>query len=312
MDFLFKSLILLNLGISYTVFANELTNQSTHKIETSLIKPKQEKILRYGKLMVRFSSGSGIYGITSDRSYLPINEDAKPVSFETDFFIGRCVIRIKDAVGASETAYFNGKSRKFSIQIEGRFKKKISSNQVLFGATFSRKLRLPYFSNMILSFMSKVDPSLRYSLNSDAPWVMSPLISGAERMSVRETKPQGVEPWVYGGDKRIEDREDTYTLIAEKVERTTWNYIKRRKYFSKEKNRVKTFFEPRNLYSFDFLSSRIDWNTFKATFGMIDKKIIPYLNGQPFKLEARVMNEKGEVQGILWSFDFIHDDLLKK
>ena len=46
-----------------------------------------------------------------------LNDDAHPVEFETPWFKGRTVIRIKGAEGAMETKYFDGKKRLFSFQV---------------------------------------------------------------------------------------------------------------------------------------------------------------------------------------------------
>ena len=46
-----------------------------------------------------------------------LNDDSNPLEFETPWFKGRTVVRIKGAEGAMETNYFDGKKRLFSFQV---------------------------------------------------------------------------------------------------------------------------------------------------------------------------------------------------
>ena len=50
------------------------------------------------------------------------------------------VIRVKNAVNAPETTYWKGKARKFSIQVQGRFKKRLCANNVRTGSYFNKRI----------------------------------------------------------------------------------------------------------------------------------------------------------------------------
>lgn len=57
-----------------------------------------------------------------------VNDTHRPHEIDTEHFTGRVLVRILDAPGAKEgqegREYFKDRSRKFCIQIEGRFKKR--------------------------------------------------------------------------------------------------------------------------------------------------------------------------------------------
>ena len=82
-----------------------------------------------------------------------LNDDYHPVDFETPFFKGRMVMRIKDAIGAPATPYFEGKRRLFSIQVEGRFKERLRTDRVLFGSSFKHKISMPRGASVAMSIL---------------------------------------------------------------------------------------------------------------------------------------------------------------
>lgn len=66
-----------------------------------------------------------------------VNDSHRPHEIATEHFVGRVFVRILDAPGARQgeegREYFRDRSRKFCIQIEGRFTKPWNANEVLFG-----------------------------------------------------------------------------------------------------------------------------------------------------------------------------------
>ncbi|KAI0250671.1 hypothetical protein BJV78DRAFT_546765 [Lactifluus subvellereus] len=108
-----------------------------------------------------------------------------PHTIVSDAFEGQILAHIKgftDNEGnVLQSEYFNREDRKgvtWSIQVQGRFLRPISADDVLFGNTFDRPLKLPWGSGAALKFMHFVDPSLEHDLaSSTKPWALSPLIS---------------------------------------------------------------------------------------------------------------------------------------
>ncbi|EST09741.1 Protein of unknown function DUF1769 [Kalmanozyma brasiliensis GHG001] len=113
-----------------------------------------------------------------------LNDTEHPHEISTDHFVGRVLVRILDAPGAQPSQpgreYFEGRSRKFCIQIEGRFKQRLSGNDVLFGTDFDRFVdfpRAPFNAGMRVA--KYIDPCTFYELHPDSgrPYIMSPYIA---------------------------------------------------------------------------------------------------------------------------------------
>ncbi|KAH7101492.1 DUF1769-domain-containing protein [Auriculariales sp. MPI-PUGE-AT-0066] len=76
--------------------------------------------------------------------------------------------------------YFGSPERRnvtWSVQIQGRFTDPVSADDVLFGNTFERPLKLPWGSSAALKFMNFIDPTLEHDLGGAKPWALSPLVS---------------------------------------------------------------------------------------------------------------------------------------
>lgn len=75
-----------------------------------------------------------------------VNDASRPTVIDTDLFVGRALVKIRDFVGVTPDGSepiamhpsFEGRSRAFEIQLEGRFKKRegvtpYSGEEVHFG-----------------------------------------------------------------------------------------------------------------------------------------------------------------------------------
>ncbi|KAG7441086.1 DUF1769-domain-containing protein [Guyanagaster necrorhizus] len=110
----------------------------------------------------------------------------QPFRISSDIFDGEILVNIKGFVNfpagdVRESEYFSRQDRQgitWSIQVQGRFLKPYSANDILFGNTFDRPLNLPWGSGAALKFMTYVDPVLEHDLSSQSkPWALSPLIA---------------------------------------------------------------------------------------------------------------------------------------
>ncbi|TFK25262.1 DUF1769-domain-containing protein [Coprinopsis marcescibilis] len=110
---------------------------------------------------------------------------SKPHTVSSDLFDGQIVAYIKDFTDeeghTTQSEYFDRDDRQgvtWSIQVQGRFLVPYSADDILFGNTFDRPLKLPWGTSAVLRFMNYVDPTLEHDLQSQTkPWALSPLIS---------------------------------------------------------------------------------------------------------------------------------------
>lgn len=102
----------------------------------------------------------------------------------SDLFEGLVVVHIKgfpDEEGnVLDSEYFDRPERQgvtWSIQVQGRFLRPFTADDILFGNTFDRPLKLPWGSGLALKFMHVIDPTLEHDLTGPQPWALSPLVS---------------------------------------------------------------------------------------------------------------------------------------
>ncbi|KAH9177738.1 hypothetical protein EDB89DRAFT_1844248 [Lactarius sanguifluus] len=131
---------------------------------------------------------------------VPISVDSDvshPIT--SDAFEGRILAYIKDFADKDgsvlQSEYFDREDRKgitWSIQVQGRFLRPISADDVLFGNTFDRPLKLPWGSGAALKFMHFIDPTLEHDLTSGTkPWALSPLISTMPHLAHKRSNYDG-------------------------------------------------------------------------------------------------------------------------
>lgn len=109
----------------------------------------------------------------------------KAHDISSELFEGKVAINIKGFTNPSgeelSAEYFDREDRKgitWSIQVQGRFLQPTSADDVMFGNTFDKRLKLPWGAGVALKFMKYVDPTLEHDLLSETkPWALSPLIA---------------------------------------------------------------------------------------------------------------------------------------
>ncbi|KAF9172823.1 hypothetical protein BGX21_006150 [Mortierella sp. AD011] len=129
-------------------------------------------------------------GSYTDLAIINCNDELHPIEFDAPEFKGRAVVRIKDFVGITNdgsepihnSEYFDGRNRRFSLQVEGRFKREWDGQQVYFGTDFDGPVELPDGFEMMLKVARYIDPVVRTSLDGK-PWILSPLVSSINTMA---------------------------------------------------------------------------------------------------------------------------------
>lgn len=131
-------------------------------------------------------------GSYTDLAIVNCNDELHPIEFDGPEFQGRAIVRIKDFAGITndgskpvhDSDYFKGHNRRFSLQVEGRFKREWDGEQVYFGTDFERGVDLPDGFEMMLKIARYIDPVVRTSLTKNGkPWILSPLVSSINTMA---------------------------------------------------------------------------------------------------------------------------------
>ncbi|KAF9109064.1 hypothetical protein BGX27_008047, partial [Mortierella sp. AM989] len=130
-------------------------------------------------------------GSYTDLTVINCNDELHPIEFETQDFKGRAVVRIKDFVGITNDGsepihnsdYFKGHNRKFSFQVEGRFKREWDGEQVYFGTDFDHPVELPTGFDVMFKIAKYIDPIVKSVTEGEKPWILSPLVSSINILS---------------------------------------------------------------------------------------------------------------------------------
>ncbi|KAF8496966.1 hypothetical protein JB92DRAFT_2988748 [Gautieria morchelliformis] len=235
---------------------------------------------------------------------------AQPHTIQSDRFIGRVVVHIKGFPGADESEYFEREDRRgitWSIQVQGRFLQPHSADDVLFGNTFDRPLKLPWGSSAALTFMHFIDPTLEHDLPGPKPWALSPLITTMPHFVHQELSTQNapLPPFPPPAPESIKD--DTKLLCkrigevrfasdlahgyvdgngngrGSEVPRLT-KASKRRAYFANPKNRHEITFGPKDVLTTDFCYGFLSFPSLALNIpGGISFDLKKYWDGQPVR-----------------------------
>eukprot|EP01117_Protostelium_nocturnum_P001162 TRINITY_DN1147_c1_g3_i1.p1 TRINITY_DN1147_c1_g3~~TRINITY_DN1147_c1_g3_i1.p1 ORF type:complete len:284 (+),score=102.28 TRINITY_DN1147_c1_g3_i1:226-1077(+) len=237
----------------------------------------------------------------NDLRAIEVNEEGNPVFLDSPEFTGRMLVRIAEFNGNSPkgsaiptSPYFKGTQRCLSIQIQGRFKRQWTVDDLMWGNEFQSKLNLPKLTGAALKFIqATIDPSLEAELHSDKPWARSPLI--ATMNTVRVDKAPDSEPvspdapaslpeWPSPNAEHI--TEDT-TLAYE--QKAPMDASARRKFFGKEVNRKACKVLPDQVYGFDFYNPILDFANFKVKIPAVHLSVnmMKYYSGEPIRYACK-------------------------
>ncbi|PPQ78628.1 hypothetical protein CVT25_010592 [Psilocybe cyanescens] len=167
---------------------------------------------------------------TSPSTMVPITHlvntpQAHPV--RSPLFEGEIVAHIKgltDERGrVRESAYFEREDRggvTWSIVVRGRFLVPYSADDILFGNTFDRPLKLPWGTSAVLKFMHYIDPTLEHDLTSSSkPWALSPLIATMPHfMHTRSSSSSPSEPPFNTTESIKDNNSELYLALADEMD----------------------------------------------------------------------------------------------
>ncbi|KAI0763444.1 DUF1769-domain-containing protein [Trametes elegans] len=218
-----------------------------------------------------------------------------PIDVSSDAFEGQVAVFIKglaDAEGGSEDSdYFRKRSGvTWSIQVQGRFLREYSADDILFGNVFDRPFKLPWGFGAALKFMNFIDPTLEHDLASRTkPWALSPLVATMPYLRHQRgaAAPPFPPPEPIGDDatqlRRTPGASPASPGAAAKLK---GNPSKRRAHFANALRRQEVVFGPEDVlttdFCYDFLQFAHEGIALRLPGG-ITIDVLKYWDGQPVR-----------------------------
>jgi len=237
---------------------------------------------------------------------ISVNTD-KAHTIRSEYFEGKVLVYIKGFEGPdgtiTENEYFERDDRKsvtWSIQVQGRFLQPRSADDILFGNTFDRPLKLPWGAGAAFKFMNFIDPTLEHDLGSHSqPWALSPLVStmphfvhtrvpseSSQRRNSSDDHARSPPPFPSKesvGDDTSQMRFEPKTGSPKRSLRFP-SANKRRNFFGAPQNRQAVTFGPEDVVTTDFCYNFITFPDLHLSLpGGISFDLTKYWDGQPVR-----------------------------
>ncbi|KAF0449701.1 DUF1769-domain-containing protein [Gigaspora margarita] len=269
-------------------------------------------------LKLKVTVGSS-YDPSTHFIFLP-NDDANPFFIDTDHFIGRICVRVRDFQGvtASEkkilplSPYFDGNNCQYSIQIQGRFKgNKWTTDDVLFGNDFDRKIDIPAISWLGLRILKWIDPCLEADVHSDEPWAFSPLLftTNYARVVQDSNNCNDLPPWPSPNGEHIKDDIIYDPTLGSPI---STDVTSRRHYFSSKENRMNFKITEDQVWDFDFFNSFIDFNKIAVKLPGLEIGVLQYWDGQPFRYVCKTRDSSVVFFVVVFQLVEVNDEINEK
>lgn len=258
---------------------------------------------------------------------ISVNDEFRPTLIDSEHFTGYLVVRMANFDGVTpamergiskqeappimnpQSDYFSGKNRRYSIMMQGRFKKAWSGDEVLFGVNSEIPLRTPMGIGMGVKLAKWLDPSIEACLDSESSYMYSPFISAMNSLSIYEPG----DPGILADEGRIQhvtvvstrpdakaesfhsaigkwsfhsSRVDEDSGLLNSQEPACSTYEQRKKHFSDQKRRETAQLSPDRVYAVDFYDAYADFATCSIKMPGFSMGLFKYWDGQPLRYSA--------------------------
>ena len=227
-----------------------------------------------------------------------------PFKFESDLFIGHCLIRLKGAKSddpEGDEEYFTGRKRIFQSVIQGQFKEKVSVADVMTGHEFSRPLKNlphPWVLKTATNFIGKVSPGANVVVHTNQPHVEA-LLAGSSQV-IRGDMP-GNEPNI-----ACKNLSEDCSVLGGVFQDGNVSVAVRKRILSNPTRCKEYSFDCETVYTFEFYQNLFDASTYSLDLGFTKIGCSRVLNGQPIQWLGKMRDGR-----YLWSFQIWHEKLLK-
>lgn len=253
---------------------------------------------------------------SGDNFDLPIDDyiNYKPLKIDNEYFEGFLIIRFSNWIWgkASQNTthakddedpedllktrnYFNKRSRKFSFQVQGRFKQELNGDDLIWDISFPFGLQnLPFFTPMAVKFLHYLDPATSVDFYAPEAYVKCPVLTMMNALSGWEID-QGYDRFI------VEGLNEEGTIFGNDA---SWDAAKRRKFYLDEDNRKKFTFKTDKIYAFESFNPHMDWSGFTAKIPGFEIKVSKYLGtGNEGQKNVRVKMVSRDGEKIYAGFD---------
>ncbi|KAI8999443.1 hypothetical protein BC832DRAFT_534197 [Gaertneriomyces semiglobifer] len=236
-----------------------------------------------------------------------VNDEQNPLLIDSEHFVGYVVVRVAHFGGVTpdgtrplvnpQSHYFYGRNRRYSIMVQGRFKKAWNGDDIIFGVDFDTKVRTPTGVGLAMRIAKWLDPSLDSCVSGNTPWIFSPWISAMNSLAVSTDavvpgkSAGGATPSLDIGEWSFQSRmvsEDVSGLFINTPKAPSLtSYEKRKKYFADAKARKEVSIVPDRVYCMDYYDAYFDFNAMAIKLPGFSVNAFKYWDGQPLRFVCR-------------------------
>ena len=247
--------------------------------------------------------------------------------FESKYFIGQALIRIRDLPQSSseDKQFFKGRKRRSYVVIQGRFKQRLNCANVVIGSEFEQPLKYAppaRLNGMIRSVLRRMSPGVICELDVSRPRVLTTLSESCQTIHVTQST-------------SAIDNIDTETTIPDILDSnsiTEYGMLpgtntnsrsnpksssklskERKQYFTNPAHAQAQYYETDKVYTFEMYDDLISYHDYQLhLMPFMSFDMVKVLGRQPFQFMVKVLEDDDHKEGYVWRFDLIHEQFLNK
>lgn len=216
----------------------------------------------------------------------------EPTEFESEHFQGVFMYRIPTE---RTKGYFNGKTRKDSIVVQGQFKNRIAMSNCITGIEFFEPVKVPlrWIVDKVVRIFKKISGNMYWQIGTDTnpiTYFCSYMSSTAQVIHISESAPK------IHCTYEVQEDMSFYDDIPK------FDRLKRKTFFKTISNMDGRYFEPGVTYTFEFFQHLLNTPRFMLCVLGMEWDITNYIKGQPLPLMAKTKSG-----AYLWNFSLWHE-----
>jgi len=239
-----------------------------------------------------------------------------PTPIHSPAFEGEALLRVRGAPGApvpgggeqfqEVSRHLEGRRRHLWATVRGRFKERVAVSDVIAGHEFSRAVRVPRHSALIIALLRKIMPAMEINVGGEKPYLHAPLVAEAKAIRVRRPE-EDMGPAATGGRAWAPDDSEDNALLGGWFAEGQRSAGERRRHFCRPSNMKGLFFEPDLEYEFDMYQHQVDMTKYDLLLPGFRLDLARILDGQPAQTMAKLASRDEP----LWDFSFWCDRLVQ-